>query len=137
MLSLPLPPITVTSMPEVSEHVTSALVGLSNVLLGEETLEALLGRIAQLTTELIENVTGVGVTILDNGRPVTAASTAEFVRDIDDVQYQSAGGPCVEAAATGTQLAVPDIVSESRWPRFASGGLGTRHRQFTVAPSDR
>ena len=52
---------------------------LSNVVLGEETLEALLGRVANLAVDLIDTVTGVGVTILDGGRAGTAAATAPFV----------------------------------------------------------
>ena len=91
---------------------------LSNVVLGEETLEALLGRVANLAVDLIDTVTGVGVTILDGGRAGTAAATAPFVWDLDEAQYEAGSGPCLESSAKRKPVAVPSLADETRWPHF-------------------
>jgi hypothetical protein len=106
----------VTGTPASSEHVTATLAALSNVLLTEQTLEGLLNQIAALSVNLIDGSAGVGVTVVENGRAATAAATADFVRAVDDAQYDSGAGPCLEAAARGKLVAVADIAADGRWP---------------------
>lgn len=106
-------------MPASSEHVTATLAALSNVLLTEQTLEGLLNQIAALSVNLIDGSAGVGVTVVEHGRAATAAATADFVRAVDDAQYESGSGPCLEAADRGKPVAVADTAADGRWPHFA------------------
>ncbi|HEX3425393.1 MAG TPA: GAF domain-containing SpoIIE family protein phosphatase [Acidimicrobiales bacterium] len=110
-------------MADESEHVTAILAALSNVLLSEQTLQHLLGQIADLSCELIEGSAGVGVTVINEGRIGTMAATECFVRAIDEAQYDAGSGPCLDAAARGKLVSVPDIANADRWPQFARAAV--------------
>ena len=49
-----------------------------------------------------------------------AGSAAGCVGSLMQVHRAAGGGPCVDAAATGTQVLVHDLHTDLRWPRFTS-----------------
>ena len=69
------------------------------VLVGDTTLEETLRGVAELANVAVCGSDMVGVTMLMAGRPRTAVSTDDTVSEVEDVQYQSGIGPCLEACA--------------------------------------
>ncbi|HEX3541198.1 MAG TPA: GAF domain-containing SpoIIE family protein phosphatase [Acidimicrobiales bacterium] len=108
---------------EASDHVHAVLAELSNVLLGERSLEGLLREVAEISLQLIKSSVGVGVSVLERGQVTTAAQAGEFVQALDGAQYESGAGPCLEAAGKGKLVAVNDIAADERWPHFADVAL--------------
>ncbi|MFV2113761.1 hypothetical protein ACFHW0_15680 [Micromonospora sp. LOL_025] len=45
-----------------------------------------------------------------------------MARDTDGRQYAHGGGPCLDAAASGSVLPVPDLGVQDRWPEWAEQG---------------
>src|SRR5687768_148988 len=61
-----------------------------------------------------------GLTLLDaNGRATTAVFTDDAAPEIDQAQYDSDRGPCLQAFRTRQILRVDDMATEHRWPEFA------------------
>ena len=98
------------------EQVLDTVGELAQVLLSEETVQTTLQRIVDLATGVLEHGDGVSVTIFENGRPTTAASSDAFVVDLDRVQYRAGEGPCLCALQDGTPILVSSTADDERWP---------------------
>ena len=93
---------------------------LRNLLLSEETLESTLDRVARLARRGLQGCDAVGVTLVQDSKPMTAAATDDFTLEIDRHQYETGEGPCLEAYRTGKRLEIEDIDVEKRWPKFVA-----------------
>ena len=103
-----------------------SLSGLSHLATGRLGLENTLTQVAQFAVRAIPGADGAGLTLLEEGRSDTIVATAQFVSDIDDIQYGLGQGPCVSAAAEGRTMMSDSLGSDQRWPEFGSkvAGLG-------------
>jgi GAF domain-containing protein len=108
------------------EDLRAAITGLSTLLAGTVTLEALLTRIAEFAVRAVPGAVGAGVTMLDSGHPDIVVASSDLVRQIDEIQYRLVEGPCVSAAAEARTVRSGSLGGESLWPRFGprAGRLG-------------
>jgi len=60
--------------------------------------------------------------------PFTVAATDELTRGLDERQYESGEGPCLEALTTGVPVLVTDMTTETRWSPYPARAaeLGAR-----------
>jgi hypothetical protein len=100
------------------EDLEAGLLGLSGMLSEHWGLEKTLVRIAQFAVHAIPGADGAGLALLEEDRPQTVVATAEFVREIDALQYELDEGPCLTAVATRRTVTVGDLGGERRWRRF-------------------
>ncbi len=108
------------------DDLAASLWGLSELLSGHDALERSLVRVATLAVEAIPGAEGAGLTLLEKDRPQTVVATADFVREVDDIQYRLGEGPCVSAVAEGRAFTSGNLGGEPQWPRFGPrvGRLG-------------
>ncbi|MET0235678.1 MAG: GAF and ANTAR domain-containing protein [Kibdelosporangium sp.] len=82
----------------------------------------------------VDHVTGVecaGISLVEPGRRIrTVAPTDEVVVAIDEVQYRTGQGPCVEAIAEHQVFRTGDLSAEARWPDFAPAAAATGMRSM-------
>jgi GAF domain-containing protein len=83
----------------------------------------LLGDVADFAARAIPGVDGAGVALLqpDDGTPriQTWAATAEFVHDIDTVQYEELNeGPCITCMQSRRVVVSGSVGGDGRWPHF-------------------
>jgi GAF domain-containing protein len=76
-----------------------------------------------LTEEMGEvlNLSGAGVTLVDDGRQRFVTAAIEVIADLERVQENRQEGPCIDAVATAAPVAVRDIVTgdaSKRWPDY-------------------
>jgi len=64
-----------------------------------------------------------GITLLRDGRPVTAAFTDPDAVSIDAAQYRTGDGPCLAAFEENQIFRLPDTVEPHRWTDFAATAL--------------
>src|SRR5687768_8559566 len=94
------------------------------------SLHILLGRHASLQ-ETLRDVAVVavrsldadmaGLTLLDaEGRPTTAVFTDDIAPEIDQAQYSSGRGPCLDAFRLRTVFRIDSTDHDDRWPEFAA-----------------
>ncbi|MFI7574264.1 GAF and ANTAR domain-containing protein [Micromonospora sp. NPDC049497] len=99
-----------------------AFAELGRIKLGEADLDDVLQRVAELTRRVLPVPVEVSVTLVRDGIGHTAAFTDDVARDMDERQYAQGRGPCLDAAASGDVMSVPDLTAEDRWPDWAERG---------------
>jgi GAF domain-containing protein len=101
----------------------ASLGELSTLVSDSMGLEDLLGQVAASAARAVPGAAGAGVTLLRIDRVdnlvESLAASAQFVRDIDEIQYRVVGeGPCITAALDRTTIRSGDLGADTRWPRF-------------------
>ncbi|MCW2529037.1 MAG: hypothetical protein JWM76_3897 [Pseudonocardiales bacterium] len=87
---------------------------------GPDGLETLLRQVAEFAVRAIPGADGAGLTLLELDRPATMVASADFVRDVDAIQYGLGQGPCISAASEGRTMMSGSLHDERRWPRFGA-----------------
>jgi GAF domain-containing protein len=101
------------------EHdLQEGLAGLARLSTNRLGLEDLLTRVATYAVKAIPGADGAGLTLLEADRADTIVSTAEFVREVDGIQYGSGQGPCITAARDGQTVISGSLGSDPRWRKF-------------------
>ncbi|MDX6286341.1 MAG: hypothetical protein QOG53_1826 [Frankiales bacterium] len=95
---------------------------LQSILDEADAPESAAARICMSCADLLP-VTGAAIAIAaDPGVRGTVCVSDAVMQRVEDLQFTSGVGPCVEAIATGKPVLVPmlDDAAESRWPGFSA-----------------
>lgn len=96
----------------------AGLQGLATLSTTDLQLDELLLRVARYAVRAIPGADGAGLTLFEQGRANTLVATAEFVSEIDDVQYGLGQGPCITAARDGVTVISGSLGGDPRWRQF-------------------
>ncbi|GAA2720765.1 GAF domain-containing protein [Cellulomonas aerilata] len=118
---------TMEPIPETREALRSLSVT------SPSDVEASMRRLAELVLELVPTAVGLSLSVREAGLTFTMVSTDERVAALDGVQYLG-GGPCVDAARTGDEVAMDDSLSEQRWHEYALAACATGVRSSLSIP---
>ena len=102
------------------DDLQEGLVGLSRLATSRLGLEDLLTRVATFAVKAIPGAEGAGLTLLEADRADTVVTTADFVGEIEAVQYGMGQGPCITAAREGQTVLSGSLGSDPRWRRFGA-----------------
>ena len=107
------------------DELNAILLELHDLLLGEETLDTALRRVADMAVLAVPACDSCGVSLhREDGRLATRVATDEFASLIDDIQYGLGVGPCLDAVAQSEPIRVPNTGTESRWQPFSEQAHG-------------
>jgi GAF domain-containing protein len=95
------------------------LSALSQFFVDDGTLGDTLLRVAELACEA-SPADMAGITLLVDGRPTTAVFTDPEAPDIDNSQYDSGRGPCLDAFRHEQVYRIDSTAGDIRWPAFAA-----------------
>ncbi|MDQ2836413.1 MAG: GAF and ANTAR domain-containing protein [Actinomycetota bacterium] len=105
-----------------------SLAGLSRLVMGhgQSGLEGMLRHVADFAVLAIPGADGAGLTLLEQQGTDTVVSSADFVREVDAIQYGIGEGPCITAATDRCTVRSGSLSSDRQWPRFGPrvGRLG-------------
>ena len=101
-----------------AQGAASGIEGLSKLVSGRDTIRDTLVSVADLALTAVVEADGAGVTMLEPGGPDTIVASAEFVREVDGIQYRLGEGPCISAASSGSTTGSNDLGDDESWPRF-------------------
>jgi len=109
---------------------TASLEALSRFFVGDVTLQDTLDRVATLAVEAIAPADMAGITMVVEGARRTPVFTHATAAEIDEAQYASGQGPCVEAFESKRLTEITSTREPGRWPEFraaaaAQGVLST------------
>ena len=105
----------------------AGLSGVAKIIAGACSVDEMLSQVAQFAVQAIPGADGAGVTLLrSDGTPggeqpqIQAwSATADFVREIDTVQYEELGeGPCITCVRSRRPAVSGSLGSDRRWPHF-------------------
>jgi GAF domain-containing protein len=102
------------------DDLQDSLARLGTLATGLLPLENSLTRVAEFAVRAIPGAEGAGLTLLEESRSDTIVSTADFVTQIDDIQYSLGQGPCVSAVADRQIVLSGSLGGDRRWPQFGS-----------------
>jgi GAF domain-containing protein len=109
-----------TLPPQYVDDLQDSLTRLSKLATGLLPLEDSLTRVAEYAVRAIPGAEGAGLTLLEENRSDTIVSTADFVAQIDDIQYSLGQGPCLSAVADQQIVLSGSLGGDRRWPQFGS-----------------
>jgi GAF domain-containing protein len=101
----------------------AGLSGVASIVAGGRGVVDVLHDVAQFAVQAIPGVDGAGVTMTESSTGTAqiqaSAVTADFVREIDTVQYHELReGPCVTCMQSRRPAVSGSLGSDHRWPRF-------------------
>jgi len=94
------------------------LVGLSRSIDVDATVA--LQRIADLAVAQLDGCDMAGVTMVHGAEGTTAVFTDQAAPEIDEAQYRTGHGPCLDAYRTGSILRIDETLEDDRWPEFTA-----------------
>jgi hypothetical protein len=96
-----------------------AYLQLADLVLGNQPLGAVMTAIARLAQQVIPGADEVSITLVERGKARTVAFSGELAGVLDERQYSSGHGPCIDAAVTGQTIAVDDTELDAVYPEFS------------------
>ena len=91
---------------------------------GEDQFEAVMREITATTLESVPGAQYACVTTVEDNRTVSSlAATHQYPIMLDDVQRDVDEGPCLSAAWEHDMVAIEDLSTETRWPRYRDAAL--------------
>jgi GAF domain-containing protein len=100
-----------------------AFAQLGRIKLSDTDLGAVLKTIADLAKRTLPGASDVSVTLVRNNVAATAAFTGDLALSLDESQYETGYGPCLDASAATMTVSVPDMTGESRWPQWTARAI--------------
>lgn len=120
-----------------SVQLEEALVSLGTLLLSTPSVDAYLGRVADLAIQVFDPPATCGVSMYLDDIPTTVAASGLVAGQVEETQYEAGEGPCLHSMRTGETVDIPDLAADDRWPAYRTHalalGLGSTH---TVALGD-
>lgn len=107
---------------------------MSGILLDDGTVEAVLGLLVSLTRTSLEPVDGASVSVVRTDNLETATATSDEVRVLDQSQYDTGAGPCVQAIRDGLRHNVLLTEEAEGWPTFVGDALAAGFRSVLSVP---
>jgi GAF domain-containing protein len=105
---------------ENAASVSGQILGL---LVQAPDLDARLDRLAHLAAEAVEPAAACGVTIRRDGHPFSVVASNDLAAQVDELQYGTDQGPCLDAMRRGVVIQVDDLRQETRWDSYRPHAL--------------
>jgi transcriptional regulator with GAF, ATPase, and Fis domain len=97
------------------------LGALARSLHQEESVEDTLRGIVSAAVGTVPGAQQAGLSVIEARRVVrTQAGSSELVNQIDQAQYDTGEGPCLDALYQQHTVRLSDMTTETRWPRFTA-----------------
>jgi GAF domain-containing protein len=117
----------------------AAFAELSKIMLGAQPLNQTLARVAELAKQTIPGAEEVSVTLVQDGHVSTVSFTGDLASWLDERQYEAGFGPCMDAALSGSTVAIHDTAHSDAyadWARIAARH-GITHTMSIGLPVER
>lgn len=100
---------------EVAREVNS----LADLRLDDESLDSLLGHIGRLGVQTLKGWDAAAASLVERNKVATYGATDERINPIDQFQYETARGPCVDALLEGETQYLDGETVGPRWRQFS------------------
>jgi GAF domain-containing protein len=100
-----------------------SLAALSRFFVGDGTVRETLERVSELTTHAVAPADLVGLTMLVEGRARTAVFTDPTAPEVDQAQYDTNDGPCLDAFRHQRVFTIGSTREDGPWEAFRGAAL--------------
>src|SRR4051812_21449897 len=101
----------------------ATLAALSGYFVGDLSLAATLQRVAELSLCSVPVAVQAGITLTIDNEPTTVIFTSPEVPEMDQAQYQSGEGPCLQSVRDSEPHLIPSTKAPGRWQAFRDAAL--------------
>jgi GAF domain-containing protein len=95
-----------------------SLAALSRFFVSDSTIKETLERVTELCQKAIPATAFIGITLMIEGRPRTAIYTDESSPEVDQTQYDTGRGPCLDAFRHNQVYRIDSTLADGPWPEF-------------------
>jgi GAF domain-containing protein len=113
---------------------SDSLATLSRFFVGDGTLEETLQRVSELTIKALPPATLAGLTLTVEGRERTAVFTDPTAPEIDQAQYETGEGPCLDAYRHQRVFVIESTEEDGPWPAFRAAAAARGIRSTLSLP---
>jgi transcriptional regulator with GAF, ATPase, and Fis domain len=114
-----------------NESLSTALGAIARALQAEPDVDTTLAAIVKAAADHVDGAQYAGISLVARHRAIrTVAPTDEVVSTIDEVQYRTRQGPCLDAIAEHEVFRTGDLTAEARWPAFTPEAAATGIRSM-------
>lgn len=107
-----------TSIP--LDETAAAFLAMAEFVYGGETYDGIYQALCKAAVDIIPGCDHAAVTTMKAGeRPVCEATTDDVAARIDDLEWETGEGPCLDAILTQRYEWDPDITTNASWPKLA------------------
>lgn len=108
-----------------TEQLSDVLGEFARTMVTDFPIQGILDHLVQRIVDIMP-VTAAGVTLISPGLvPRYVASSDESALRYERLQSELGEGPCLAAYHLGEAIAVPDLATDDRFPRFAPRAVPT------------
>ena len=111
-----------------------SLAELSACLVSEQSVGDTLTMVCSLAVEAVPPAMFAGITMMVDDRVTTQAFTDPTCPEIDQKQYESGHGPCLDSFKSGSLILVESLEGDERWPEFAEAATAHGVRSTLSLP---
>jgi GAF domain-containing protein len=108
------------TMATQAARLAESMTVLAQLSVVDHSMVEILGRLAALANDTLDRSCSVGLTLETKGALGTPVFTDERVPEIDEWQYKTGAGPCVDAFRTGEIQINESTPNDDRWPQFSA-----------------
>lgn len=109
--------------PVAPENSADPFAGLHQIMLADRPLDDILTDVVGLAKQVVEGNCDISITLMDGGKAASVAYTGEIGVALDERQYATGHGPCLDAARTGREHWIRSMEAETRWPDYTPRAL--------------
>jgi GAF domain-containing protein len=108
----------------MSEHpvdpavLASAYGHLLGLLVEAPDIDAFLDEMVRLAADVVTPAAACGITVRRDGQPFSVATSNDLAAQVDEIQYGTDQGPCLDALRTGTVVQTDDLSQDERWDSY-------------------
>jgi GAF domain-containing protein len=112
------------AMQDDQDAIRTSLRALSQFFVKDGTLGDTLLRVSEMACD-VTPAKYAGITLLVEGKPRTGVFTSSEAPEIDEAQYDTGEGPCLDAFRLQRIFRIESTTEDTRWPAFSK--LATSH----------
>lgn len=85
---------------------------------GDTDMQQTLQAVVHYAKRRLPGTDEAAITLIRRGTAGTVATTGGMADVLDELQYETGYGPCLDAGRSNEILHIPDAATEMRWPRY-------------------
>ena len=124
----PLVPLSIVNGVNSAEELEQNLAVVARQLFSPGSVAGSLQLTVDLAVATIDGCDAAGIFLVSGDRVSTAAASHPLVVEVDELQFSTNEGPCLDTIADGGPVYALDLIDDDRWPRFgpAAASAGVR-----------
>jgi hypothetical protein len=106
-----------------AEELERNLADVARQLFAPGSVPGSLQRTVNLAVATIDGCDAAGIFVVQGDRVTTAAASDPIVVELDELQFATNEGPCLDAVGHGSSSYASDLSDDERWPRFGPAAV--------------